>query len=75
MKLTSRTILLTLVASLAFAGQSSGGQSNGGQQGQHGNQSPDIPSYTATGWIDVIIQFKGVPAKDQLKQLGPYGQV
>jgi serine protease AprX len=75
MKLTSHTLLLTVVASLAFGGQGNGSQGNSGQQGQHGNQSPDIPSSTPTGWIDVIIQFKGVPTKDQMKQLGPYGQV
>src|SRR5580704_9779247 len=77
MKLISRTILLTVVASLAVLGQGNGAQqgNNGGQQGQHQIQSPDMPSATPTGLVDVIIQFKSVPSKNQLKQLGPYGQV
>jgi serine protease AprX len=84
MKLTSRTLLLTVVASLAFAGQDNNGQqgngNNGGQQGnnqgQHDDhQSPDLPSKAANanGWVDVIIQFKVAPSKSLLKYLGIYG--
>lgn len=60
MKLFIRTILLPVVATLAFAAP---------------KISRDMPSSTPNGMVDVIIQFKGVPTKDELKQLGPYGQV
>src|ERR1700676_5700197 len=77
MKPLSRTILLTVVASLAFAGQDNGGQgNNGGQQGnngQHQGESPDLPAATPNGWIDVIVQFKTTPNKKLLKQLGIWG--
>ena len=60
MKLFIRTILLPVVATLAFAAP---------------KISRDMPSSTPNGMVDVIIQFNGVPTKDELKQLGPYGQV
>src|SRR5579864_2925029 len=34
--------------------------------------SPDMP---AAGPVDVIVQFKTTPTKDQLKLFGPYGQI
>ena len=37
--------------------------------------SPDMPTSTANGLVDVIIQFNGTPSKDLMKQLGPYGQI
>ena len=46
-------------ASLAFAGQ----------------LSKDLPPTTSNAQVDVIVQFKTLPTKDQLKLLGPYGQV
>src|ERR1700730_2833002 len=78
MKPLSRTILLTVVASLALFGQGNGGQ-HGNDDGQHGNndqhqgESPDVPSTTPNGWIDVIVQFKTTPNKKLLKQLGIWG--
>src|ERR1700730_3235004 len=66
MKPISRTILLAVVGTLAFAGQQ-------GQNKHDDHQSPDMPSTTTSGWIDVIIQFKVPPTKGLLKQLGIYG--
>ena len=43
MKLILKTILLTLVASLAFAGQSN-----------NSHTSPDMPSSTPNGWVKVL---------------------
>ena len=60
MKLFFRTILLAVAGTLAFAGS---------------KVSRDMPTTTPSGTVDVIIQFKQPPTKDQLKQLGPYGQV
>ena len=60
MKLIFRTILLTVVATLAFADH---------------KVSPDTPATTPNGWMDVIVQFKVPPTKDQLKQFGSYGQL
>jgi len=60
MKLFYCTILLAVAGTLAFAGP---------------KVSRDMPTTTPNGTVDVIIQFKQPPTKDQLKQLGPYGQV
>src|SRR6202011_1613986 len=52
---------------------------HGNDDGQHGNndqhqgESPDVPSTTPNGWIDVIVQFKTTPNKKLLKQLGIWG--
>jgi len=46
-------------ASLAFAGQ----------------LSKDLPPTTSNAQVDVIVQFKTLPTKDELKVFGPYGQV
>jgi serine protease AprX len=35
----------------------------------------DLPASTSTKPVDIIVQFKTLPTKDDLKQLGPYGQV
>src|SRR2546421_11040081 len=37
--------------------------------------APDLPQSNPNAVVDVIVQFKTVPSKDELKQLGPYGQV
>src|SRR5258708_22061507 len=37
--------------------------------------SPDLPKTGGTTLMDVIVQFTHPPTKDDLKQLGPYGQV
>src|SRR5579859_2066522 len=34
----------------------------------------DLPPSNSAAPIDVIVQFKSLPTKDDLKQLGPYGQ-
>ena len=60
MKLIFRTILLAAAATLAFGGP---------------KVSRDMPTSTPTGMEDVIIQFKQTPTKQELKVLGPYGQV
>jgi serine protease AprX len=81
MKTILRTLLLTVVASLAVFGQVTNNQ-HGNGNGQQGNPpsppshiSPDMPASTPTGLIDVIIQFKTLPNSSQLSQLGPFGQV
>src|SRR4051794_35810986 len=56
-----RLLLLTLIASWQLA--------------MAGKLSPDLPKSGGTNVIDVIVQFKNPPTKDDLKQLGPYGQV
>jgi len=60
MKLIFRTILLAAVATLAFAGP---------------KVSRDMPTSTSNGTVDVIIQLNQTATKQDLKQLGPYGQV
>src|SRR5713226_7511456 len=35
----------------------------------------DLPSSTSSSLADVIVQFRSAPTKDQLKQLGAYGQM
>src|SRR5438270_566652 len=52
--------LLLGSASLAFAGP---------------KLAKDLPPSTSTGLVEVIVQFKNPPTKDQLKQLGAYGQM
>lgn len=37
--------------------------------------APDLPQSDPTSQIDVIVQYKTPPTKDELKQLGPYGQI
>src|SRR5205807_7030677 len=37
--------------------------------------APDLPQSNPNATIDVIVQFKTPPSKDELKQLGPYGQI
>src|SRR5438034_1162232 len=37
--------------------------------------SADLPKWGGSELMDVIVQFKSAPSKDDLKQLGPYGQV
>jgi serine protease AprX len=35
----------------------------------------DLPPANSSASVDVIVQFKTPPTKDELKQLGPYGQM
>lgn len=51
--------VLTAVAGMAFAGP---------------KLAPDLKA-DASGMVDVIIQFNGAPTKQELKKLGPYGQI
>src|SRR5260370_6510291 len=37
--------------------------------------SPDLPKSGGSTVINVIVQFKQAPTKDDLKLLGPYGQI
>src|SRR5258706_6643046 len=37
--------------------------------------APDVPQSNPNAQIDVIVQYKTPPTKDELKQLGPYGQI
>ena len=37
--------------------------------------APDVPQSNSNANIDVIVQYKTPPSKDELKQLGPYGQI
>ncbi len=37
--------------------------------------APDLPQSDPNATVDVIIQYKTPPSKDELKQLGPYGQI
>src|SRR5216684_1260341 len=60
-----RILALVAVATAAF------GQSGG----QHGKVAPDISLSNPNTLVDVIVQFKNAPTKDDLKKLGPYGQV
>ena len=60
MKILMRVILVAATDSLAFAGP---------------KISPDMPPGSSNAPLDVIIQFKTPPTKDQLKQIGPYGQI
>jgi len=60
MKPIFRSILLAATAMLAFAAP---------------KVSRDMPTYTSSGMVDVIIQFNQAPTKQELKLLGPYGQV
>src|SRR5689334_3132862 len=74
MKLTSRTILLAVVAAMTLAAQNNGGGPQGNNQGHdNDHQSPDLKKANPNGWVDVIIQFKAPPTKSLLKQLGIYG--
>jgi len=57
-----RTISLLLLAStLAFA--------------KHPKVADDLDGADPNSTVDVIVQFKAPPTKDDLKQLGPYGQM
>lgn len=60
MRLLYRSILLAAVATVAFANP---------------KISRDTPNSSSNSLVDVIIQFNTIPSKDQLKQLGPFGQV
>src|SRR5437016_1161317 len=60
MKTFFRISLLIAGGSLAFAGP---------------KLAKDLPPGSVNGPADVIIQFKTAPTKDELKQLGAYGQV
>jgi serine protease AprX len=60
MKLILRTILLAAAATLVFAAP---------------KVSRDMPTSSSNGTVDVIIQFTQVPTKQELKLLGPFGQV
>ena len=74
MTLTSRTILLAVVATLTLAAQNKGNGQQGNNQGQNDDhQSPDLKKANPNGWVDVIIQFKVPPTKSLLKQLGVFG--
>src|SRR2546428_6346330 len=57
-----RVLLVVLVAgvNLAFAGS---------------KIAPDVSKSKSNTLIDVIVRFKAPPSKDDLKQLGPYGQI
>src|SRR5439155_1094724 len=37
--------------------------------------APDLPQSNPNAQIDVIVQYKTPPTKDELKQLGSYGQI
>src|SRR6266446_3720718 len=37
--------------------------------------APDLPQSDPNATVDVIVQYKTPPSKDELKQLGPYGQI
>src|SRR5258707_6194457 len=37
--------------------------------------APDLPQSDPNAPVDVIVQYKTPPSKDELKQLGPYGQI
>src|SRR5438477_260357 len=37
--------------------------------------APDVPQSNPNAQIDVIVQYKTPPTKDELKQLGSYGQI
>ena len=37
--------------------------------------APDLPQSDPNAIVDVIIQYKTPPSKDELQQLGPYGQI
>jgi serine protease AprX len=37
--------------------------------------APDVPQSNANATVDVIVQYKTPPSKNELKQLGPYGQI
>lgn len=39
-----------------------------------GTKAPDLPG-TSDSPVDVIVQYKTAPSKNELKQLGPYGQI
>src|SRR5689334_19500697 len=58
-------LLLTLLtaASIAVAAPSAS------------KHAPDVPSGGGKASIEVIVQYKTPPTKDELKQLGPYGQI
>src|ERR1700674_3399279 len=58
-----RMLLLVAAASAAFG------------QGNHGNVAPDISLSNPNAMVDVIVQFKNAPTKNDLKKLGPYGQM
>lgn len=60
MKISIKAMVLAAAASIAFAGP---------------KVSPDMPPGSSNAPMDVIIQFKTPPTKDQLKQIGPYGQI
>src|SRR6266853_3516757 len=37
--------------------------------------APDLPQSDPNATVDVIVQYKTAPSTDELKQLGPYGQI
>src|SRR5579864_2009523 len=37
--------------------------------------APDVPTSTPNATTEVIVRYKTPPTKDELKQLGPYGQI
>src|SRR5579864_1106077 len=37
--------------------------------------APDLPQSNPNALVDVIVRYKTPPSKDELKQLGPYGQI
>src|SRR5258707_8754812 len=59
MKNFLRILTLIAVASAVLAGSKT---------------APDLPGSSSSP-IDVIVQYKTPPTKDELKQLGPYGQI
>src|SRR5450759_4756162 len=36
---------------------------------------PDMPVVSPTTQVDIIVRFRTLPTKDELKQFGPYGQM
>src|SRR5690349_8972766 len=60
MKISIQAMVLAAAASIAFAGP---------------KVSPDMPPGSSNAPMDVIIQFKTPPTKEQLKQIGPYGHI
>src|SRR6266849_1962311 len=58
-----RILVLVAIASAAFG------------QGQHSKVAPDISTSNPNAMVDVIVQYKNAPTKDDLKKLGSFGQV
>src|SRR5258705_6430657 len=60
MKNFLRILSIVAVAGMAVAGRKA---------------ASDLPRANSTSPVEVIVQYKTPPSKDELKQLGPYGQI